>query len=52
MAEGALERILAAPLQRLVTSDSIPPPDHPQLETISGAPLLAKAIRRVIGKNT
>jgi ribose-phosphate pyrophosphokinase len=51
MAEGALEKLVAAPIQRLVTTNSIPPPDHPQLRIISTASLLAEAVRDVIGQS-
>jgi ribose-phosphate pyrophosphokinase len=48
MAAGTLERLLTAPLHRLVTSDSIPPPDHPRIQVISTASLLSDAIGRSI----
>jgi hypothetical protein len=31
-----------------VTTNSIPTPDHPQLQIVSTASLLAEAVRRVI----
>jgi ribose-phosphate pyrophosphokinase len=49
MAERAIERLLSAPLERLVTSDSIPSPEHPRIQTVSVASLLADAIRKVLG---
>jgi ribose-phosphate pyrophosphokinase len=51
MTEGALEKLLAAPIQRLVTTNSIPTPDHPQLQIVSTASLLAEAVRCVIGQS-
>jgi ribose-phosphate pyrophosphokinase len=46
MAPDALDRIIAAPLGRLLTSDSIPFPRNPRLEVARIAPLLASAVRR------
>ena len=48
MAPGALERLTCAPLSRLITSDSIPVPQQPQLEVVRTAPLLASSVRRLI----
>ena len=48
MATGALDRLLGAPLERLATSDSIPPPSHPQVQIVSTATLLASAVRNVM----
>jgi ribose-phosphate pyrophosphokinase len=48
MAPNAIERLAAAPLDRLVTSDSISPPKHPRLEVVRTAPLLASALRGLI----
>jgi ribose-phosphate pyrophosphokinase len=48
MAPGAIERLLSAPLARLVTSDSIAIPDHPRLEVVRTAPLLASSMRNLI----
>lgn len=51
LSEGALEKILQAPLNRLVTSDSIPPPIHPRLEIISTSAMLTEAIREALGSD-
>jgi ribose-phosphate pyrophosphokinase len=48
MAQGALECLTSAPLGRLVTSDSVPIPQHPRLEVVRTAPLLASSVRRLI----
>jgi ribose-phosphate pyrophosphokinase len=48
MAPGALERLTSAPLGRLVTSDSVPMLQHPRLEVVRTAPLLASSVRRLI----
>jgi ribose-phosphate pyrophosphokinase len=45
MAEDALDRLLAAPLERLLTTDSIPVRPHPRLEVARVAPLLAQTVR-------
>jgi len=50
LAGNAMERLIAAPIDEIVITDSIPlPPDkqHPKLKVLSVAPLLAEAIRRV-----
>ena len=44
MAPGALARLFAAPLDRLVTSDSIPVPQDPRLEVVRTAGLLASSL--------
>jgi len=49
MAAGAIDRLCIAPLDKLVTSDSVSPAAHNRLEVISTAPLLADAICDVIG---
>jgi ribose-phosphate pyrophosphokinase len=49
MAPGALERLLTAPLGRLLTSDSIPGPVHPRLQVVRIAPLLARTVRQLCG---
>jgi ribose-phosphate pyrophosphokinase len=49
MAGGAWEQLCAAPLERLITSDSISLPAHPRLQVIRTAPLLAGAIRNISG---
>jgi ribose-phosphate pyrophosphokinase len=48
MAPGALERLTLAPLGRLVTSDSVPIAEHPRLEVVPTAQLLASSVRRLI----
>ncbi len=48
MAPGALERLSAAPVGRLLTSDSIPLPQSPRLEVVRTAPLLASSVRNVL----
>jgi ribose-phosphate pyrophosphokinase len=50
MAPGAWERLLAAPLGRIVTSDSIPIPPRPRLEVVRIAPLLARTVRSLTGE--
>lgn len=49
MAPGALERLAAAPLGRLVTSDSVPVAQGARLEVVRTAPLFAASVRRLIG---
>lgn len=49
MASGAIERLCAAPLDKLITSDSVAMSPHPRFEIVSTAPLLAQAIRDVVG---
>lgn len=52
MGEGALERLLAAPLTRLATSDSVDVSEEVEgvLEIVPTAPILARAARYVLGK--
>ncbi len=50
MAPEALARICAAPVQRIVTTDTVPIPAHPRLHTVSLAPLLAQALIRLSGR--
>jgi ribose-phosphate pyrophosphokinase len=50
MAPGALERLMAAPLGRLMTSDSIPVPVHPRLQVVQIAPLLAHTVQQLGGE--
>jgi phosphoribosylpyrophosphate synthetase len=45
MAPGALERICAAGVRSVVTTDSVPAAADPRLERLSIAPLLAQALR-------
>ncbi len=49
MSPGAIERLLSAPLDRLATTDSVPPPQHGRIEIVRIAPLLAGAISRLGG---
>ena len=51
MSAEALPRLLAAPLGRIATSDSIPLAPHPRLEVIRIAPLLAKTVRSLRGES-
>jgi ribose-phosphate pyrophosphokinase len=44
MAPEALERICAAPIGHIATTDSVPIKAHPRLELISLAPLLARTV--------
>jgi phosphoribosylpyrophosphate synthetase len=50
MAPGALDRIRASPLRRIVTTDSVPSVAGAQLQVVSVAPLLAGAVKRLAGK--
>jgi ribose-phosphate pyrophosphokinase len=52
MAPEAMERLIAAPIKRIVTSDSIAIERHPRLEIVRTAPLLAQTIRYLRGQNT
>ncbi len=47
MAPEAVERLLAAPLGRIATTDSVPAAPHPRIEVVSTAALLAKAVREL-----
>ena len=47
MAPGALERIRAASVGRIVTTDSVPAPADPRIEVVSIAPLLARTLVRL-----
>jgi ribose-phosphate pyrophosphokinase len=47
MAAGALERICARSVRRLVTTGSVPSAPHPCLEVVSIAPLLARCLIRL-----
>ena len=49
MATGALDRMLAAGVRRLLTTDSIRAGVDPRLESVSVAPLLARALMRIAG---
>ena len=50
MAPGALERIRASPVRHIVTTDSVPGAAGAQLQIVSVAPLLARAVKRLAGK--
>jgi ribose-phosphate pyrophosphokinase len=50
MAPGALERICARSVRRIVTTGSVPSAPDPRLEIISIAPLLARSLIRLSGK--
>lgn len=45
MAPGALERVRAAGVRRIVTTDSVRPVDEPGVEVVPVAPLFAAALR-------
>ncbi|MBI2593892.1 ribose-phosphate diphosphokinase, partial [Candidatus Daviesbacteria bacterium] len=49
--EGALEKIIASPIEKILVTDTIPQrkevSDCPKVEVISVAPLLAEAIERI-----
>lgn len=47
MAPGALERIRAASVSRIVTTDSVPAKPDPHIQVVSVAPLLARALERL-----
>ena len=51
MAPGALERICAASVQRLVTTDSVRSAPDPRLQVVSVAPLLADTLVRLAGQS-
>ena len=49
MAPGALDRLLAAPIQRFATSDSVAPLHaDPRIEVVSTAPVLAETVRQLM----
>jgi ribose-phosphate pyrophosphokinase len=50
MAPGALDRIRASPVRRMVTTDSVPLAAGAQVEVVSIAPLLAAAVKRLAGR--
>jgi ribose-phosphate pyrophosphokinase len=50
MAPGALDRIRASPLRRIVTTDSVPLAADAPFQIVSVAPLLAAAIQRLAGR--
>lgn len=45
MAAGALDRLTESPLERLVMTNSIPPPVHPRIEVVHVEPMLAEIVR-------
>ncbi len=49
MTPGALERIAAASVRRMLTTDSIPAPPDPRIEVVPIAPLLARILVRLSG---
>jgi ribose-phosphate pyrophosphokinase len=51
MASEALERICAASIQRIVTTDSVRTAPHPRLHVVSLAPLLAQALLKLSGEH-
>jgi len=50
MAPGALDRIRASPVRRIVTTDSVPAAAGAQLQVVSVAPLLAATVKRLASK--
>jgi phosphoribosylpyrophosphate synthetase len=50
MAPGALERICAASVQRIVTTDSVRSAPDPRLQVVSIAPFLARTLDRLAGE--
>ncbi len=51
MAPGAMDRLTASRLGKLLTSDSIPVTANPSLEVVQIAPLLAKTMRYLCGES-
>ncbi len=49
MSAEALDRLLAAPIKRMVASDSISAAQHPRVTVVRTAPLLAKTVRYLHG---
>jgi ribose-phosphate pyrophosphokinase len=47
MAPEALQRICAGPIQRLVSTDSVPTQPDPRLQIVSLAPVLAQTLERL-----
>jgi ribose-phosphate pyrophosphokinase len=50
MAPGALERIFAASVRRVVTTDSVHAAPHPRVQIIPIAPWLARTLARLAGR--
>jgi ribose-phosphate pyrophosphokinase len=48
LAPEALERLNAAPIEGILTTDSIPAAPHPRIETVSCVPALARALREML----
>ncbi len=51
MAPGALQRIRAASVARIVTTDSVPATPDPHIHVVSVAPLLARTLLRLAGRS-
>jgi ribose-phosphate pyrophosphokinase len=49
MAPGALQRIIDASVQRVITTDSIPTAPDPRVQVVPVAPLLARTLLRLAG---
>jgi ribose-phosphate pyrophosphokinase len=47
MTSQAVERLMAAPLGRIATTDSVPAAPHPRIEVVSTAALLAQTVREL-----
>ena len=45
LAPEALEWLCAAPIERILATDSIPSAPHPRIEVVSCVPALARALR-------
>jgi ribose-phosphate pyrophosphokinase len=52
MAPGAVDRLFAAQLGKVLTTDSIPVSPDPWLEVVPIAPLLARTVHYLCGENT
>jgi ribose-phosphate pyrophosphokinase len=50
MAPGAAERIAAASVRRIVTTDSVRAAPDPRIQVVPIAPLLARALERLAGR--
>jgi ribose-phosphate pyrophosphokinase len=48
--DGALGRLDRPEVVRVVTTDSLPPKQAPRLDVVRLAPLLAEAVRRIVGE--
>jgi len=47
MAPGAMQRLCAAPMQRILTTDSVPSTLDPRVQVVPVAPLLAQTVVRL-----